>query len=889
RRGTIEITDSAGEKAAIDLSTALTVEDVLVEINSRTDIAVSALAEGDHLVLTDSAGGSINVRDLGGGHAAEDLGIAKNGSDGTITGDRIIHLFDGTQLSILNDGNGVSIGKLNQDIKITSGGNTFTVGLRGLLTRDTHLDVLNSGNGVRSGTIKITNRAGQSADVVVDDSIATIGDLIDAINAAGIEVSATVGALKGQLVINDNSTPADGTSPGNLKIEGTAGNAAGDLGIVADTDQTTFTGSEIYRISSLGDVIRAINYAVDATDPANPVRNQDIVAGISESGRGLELLSRSGAEFTVEAGEENSRTAQQLGLIGESQSGRFVARDVLAGLNSVLLSSLRGGRGVSLGEVKVQDAAGNQVEVDFSAAPPSSVQELIDLFNAGTEAAGVAVTARLNDASNGIIFEDHSGGSGATRLKDVGSAGRTVADLFNVDFGDVQTTTRNLDTGNTQLQYISEATRLESLNNGRGVATGRFTITASDGSAVSVNITENQTTVTDIIEVINALARSIDVEARINENGDGIEIIDKSGGGTLSITDDAGGRTAKDLNIAGAGKAFDENGETLQRIDGSFEYRVEVDADDTLDEVRAKINALGIDVEAGIVNDGSANTPFHLVVSSQVSGTRGRLLLDTGSTGLSFDTLVQAQDAVVFFGGAGAENPIILSSSTNSLSDVLEGVTINLVGTSDTPVELTITQDVDRIVSDLKTFVSNYNGVMNTIAEQTRFDAETNVRGVLFGDSTVNIILNRLRSSVTAKVPDAPPGFDRLVMVGINVGKGGRLSFDEERFRERYTENPEAVETLFTAEETGVGNRLNDMLDELTISFDGLLARRDDLLEGREELFNDRIEGLQELLARKRVRLERQFRAMETALASLQGAQSALGVVTGLAAGAFSA
>ncbi|MEE9294035.1 MAG: flagellar cap protein FliD N-terminal domain-containing protein, partial [Phycisphaerae bacterium] len=42
RRGTIEITDSAGEKAAIDLSTALTVEDVLVEINSRTDIAVSA-------------------------------------------------------------------------------------------------------------------------------------------------------------------------------------------------------------------------------------------------------------------------------------------------------------------------------------------------------------------------------------------------------------------------------------------------------------------------------------------------------------------------------------------------------------------------------------------------------------------------------------------------------------------------------------------------------------------------------------------------------------------------------------------------------------------------------------------------------------------------------
>ena len=218
----------------------------------------------------------------------------------------------------------------------------------------------------------------------------------------------------------------------------------------------------------------------------------------------------------------------------------------------------------------------------------------------------------------------------------------------------------------------------------------------------------------------------------------------------------------------------------------------------------------------------------------------------------------------------------MLTSSTNSLSDVLDDVTINLVGTSDEPVELSITQDVDAVVSDLQTFVSSYNAVLERMDQLTRFDADTNTRGDLFGDSTVSIIRNRLRSVTNARVRAAPDGLDRLTFVGIRSGSGGRLSFDDNKFRELFSANPQAVETLFTAEEEGVGARLDAMLEELTDSFDGILARKDSGLEKREELFNDRIDALQELLDRKRDRLERQFQGLESSLAGLQGAQSAL-------------
>ncbi len=148
RRGTIEITDSSGDRAVINLSTTLTVRAVVGEINSRTDISVSARIEADHLVIEDGAGGSINVRDLAGGHAAEDLGTARDG-DGQIFGSRIIYMTNDTQLSLLNDWNGVGVGVLNQDIELAVGGITLVAGLRNQLTHHPHFDRLNNGKGVR--------------------------------------------------------------------------------------------------------------------------------------------------------------------------------------------------------------------------------------------------------------------------------------------------------------------------------------------------------------------------------------------------------------------------------------------------------------------------------------------------------------------------------------------------------------------------------------------------------------------------------------------------------------------------------------------------------------------------------------------------------------------
>jgi flagellar hook-associated protein 2 len=266
-------------------------------------------------------------------------------------------------------------------------------------------------------------------------------------------------------------------------------------------------------------------------------------------------------------------------------------------------------------------------------------------------------------------------------------------------------------------------------------------------------------------------------------------------------------------------------------------------------------------------------------VNSLISGVRGRMLLDSGDTGLSMSTLVAPRDAVIFLGGSDAESPVVLRSPSNTLNEVLDGVTIDLVGTSDQPVDLSVTQDVDAIAADLGAFVDAYNGVVDRLDELTSFDAESLSRGVLFGDSTVDVIRSRLRGAVTGQFEGVSVGISRLSAVGVTTVSGGRLSFDEEKFREVYASDPEAVEQLFTAEEAGFGDKIENVLDELTRSFDGVLAEKDTTLESQVELLNDRIAELEVLLDLKQARLERQFQGLEQSLAALQAQQTALTVL----------
>ena len=784
-RGSIRITDRAGNAALVDLGEAATVQDVLDLINNQADASVTAEVADGVIVLHDTSGGagSLSVAEVGQSRAAAGLGILGSVAGNTLTGTNVNTIAMNTSLDVLNDGLGVRR-VANDDMRITlRDGTALTLNLYGTVV----------GN-----------------DETIDYTAHTVGDVIDAINTA----------------------------------DGNGGK---------------------------------------------------LVASISADGRGITLTDTTGGGGDLVVENLNaSHAATDLGLAGTYSAAVVDGRDVIAKLNSVLSRSLGGTAGMTLGSISITDRAGNAAALDLSAA--QSLSDIVEAINAN----GVAsVQASLNATGTGILITDISGSTaGNLTIADV--SGNMAATLGIAVDGAVS----QVDGGNAQLQYISTETHLDKLPGGGTFPTGKFKITGSTGATVTVNIGTGVQTVGDAITAINAMSEDIGVTARINDSGTGIILEDANGGALTMKVTEYGGRTAAALGLLG------EAGEGETFIDGSFHRTVEISATDTLEDVAEKINDANLNVTASIINDGSDSSPYRLILSSTVSGTAGRIIFDGGATSLSMSSVFDPQDALVYMGSPGAASPVVLTSSTNQLDDVVQGLTIDLKGTSADPVSLSVAADADGIVTQLKGFTDSFNSILDNFDSLTSYDPDTQKAGILFGESMVDVVRSRLFNMILQTV-DVDGSYDSLTDVGFKLSTGNQISFDEDVFRKAFTDNPDDVIDLFShAPDTikvdatskaviadpdsytgtmidqnvdgtgGIGHIYEWMLDNLVDSYDGVITRVTGSLDDEKDLLNDRIDSLNDLLASKRSRLERQFAAMETALAQLQGQQNALSALS---------
>lgn len=880
RRGTIRITDGSGQSASIDLTSAITVDDVLTAINSQSGIDVQASVRGNAIVVTDLSGGTtsnLQIVDLGGGYAAHDLGIIGSSSSGELAGRDLIALSESTLLSQLNDGTGLRFNNTQADLNFRlADGSELQVNFSSTLRFDTALAQLNDGAGVRLGVIRITNREGDSAEVDLSGA-QTIQDVKDAIGAAGIGV--TLSAITGSKLVLADST---GGTESNIKVEDVTGYAAADLGIAGESDSTTLTGTQAYRLDTVGAIMRAIEYARDGNGQFNDGR-----LSVGLSANGLVFTDHTAGGLTTEVTALNgSRALRDLGLDGATSSGgQLQTRQLLAGLNTVLLSSLKGGSGLTAGPLSITRRDGSTVSFDLSGA--QTLSDVLNIINADGQ-----LTASIDTGGTRLRITDLTQGTGQL------SATGAMAEALGL----TSASSTDLVSDDLQLQYVSENTRLADLNQGAGVTFGRFRITAADGTTQLITLSENlHKTVGDVLSTINDL--NMGVTARINAHGDGIELEDTTGGsGTLTVEADGTSTTAASLGIAGKAQAG--------ILTGSFARTIEVSASDTLDTLVAKINAAGSPITASIVNDGTGSNPYRLVLSSKTSGTVGKMSYSTDIAGLSFNTLTEARDAVVVVGEAGSNNSITVTSSSNSMKDIVPGMTINLVSASDTPVRVTVQKNLDSVVTAVKTFVENFNSAMDAISELTSYDSETETRGLLFGESTVRQIQSRLYRIIESSVNDSGLTYNRLRSIGIMIdssgGNGVRLTMSrtlasgtdhqttvdgEAQLRAALAADPDAVRKLMSLSETdengkvtnrGIIARLNAELDAITSSAGGTIANQNLMLTQKITQFESEATRLQERLDAKEARLYAQFQAMETALADLQSQQSSLSSLVNL-------
>lgn len=898
-RGFIRITDRSGATGIVDLRSVVSVNDVLERINSATSTNVLAQVEGDRLTITDVSGGSgdLLITDVGTTGTATALGLAGNGTgdgdadDAVRTGTSINSVGRDTLLATLNDGKGVR----------TEGGNDLTINYSG-------------------GT-----------DVVDLSDLLTLGDIFDAIeDATGGVVTASANADGTGIALTDTGGSGAGfnitTAIGSNALIDLGLIAADDAdGIVADTDADSIIGGErvVASINSklLKDVFGGAGIGGITGEGLVPVNTATLIADIFQgagaqtngsANRDMIIYDKTGAGVSVDV-DSYTTLGDMITAVNNSVAvdvtlsivdRKLVVTDTSGGSGNLrIIDSSGGTSATALGiaidddvtsvsgfdldpqgtpstgaQFDITDSLGNSASIDLGSA--RSVQDILSAINS----AGVGVTASLNRAGNGITITDTAGGANDLTIAD--SVGNAALQLgLTGTFAD-----GIAETGDLEYAYVTGGTRIDDL----GITRGQFTINASNGLSFTIDLTQgNEQTIDDVIAEINGASPDTFsgsgiklVEAQINATGDGITLID-NGPGTVALSVvDEGSTTAAELGIAGTAENPGDN------ITGGFENVITVEATDTLQNVANKINDANIGVSASIINDGSPGAPFRLSLSSEKAGTDGAFVFDDGGLGLNTLTLSKAEDAVVFYGGNDPSTSIVIESKSNTLSSVIPGADISLLSISDNPVTVTIARDDAAVVENANSLVSSLNGVFDTLDRYDSYNVDTEERGLLLGDSTVAQVRTALYNALIAPNRELTGQFTSLSQIGIRVGQGARVEFDQDKFNTALQTDRDAVEALLTFEQfeldpdtgeatdtlvaQGVGVEISKLLNRLTDDIDGVVQTKLDTLDRQVSLNENRIEQLDIRIEAKRQRLLAQFQAMESALAQLQDQSSSL-------------
>jgi flagellar hook-associated protein 2 len=424
-----------------------------------------------------------------------------------------------------------------------------------------------------------------------------------------------------------------------------------------------------------------------------------------------------------------------------------------------------------------------------------SLADIMTVINDRSPVSNVNVSVEFNSETNGLLVVDTSGGTGILAVSGVAGS-YTAADLGIQTSG---VSSNYFNGTDIDPQYINANTLLSSLNQGKGVYAGKIKITDTNNITFEVDLSQDtDTTIERVITDIDnaAIAHGSGVRARINDTGDGLLIEDTTPGtGTLKIEEVSGGTTAQDLNIEGTAPSA-----TPAIIDGSFEYKVTIDAGSTLEDIKKALNGAGLPITAAVINDGDPITPYKLTILSQTSGRIGRLVVDTDIDVLSFTTTAAAQDSVLLYGtDSGATDPQLITSSKNTITDIVPGLTLNLISTSTSPVTITVTRDLKAIVDQVRRFVETHNSAIAKIDELTYFNTDTYEAGPLFADGTILTIRHSLANMITAPVSEIPTSkLNNLGAVGIKMTNDQKLTFNEATFTDALNNKFEEVRDLFT-------------------------------------------------------------------------------------------
>lgn len=241
------------------------------------------------------------------------------------------------------------------------------------------------------------------------------------------------------------------------------------------------------------------------------------------------------------------------------------------------------------------------------------------------------------------------------------------------------------------------------------------------------------------------------------------------------------------------GSLFGTSGSKSFTINGQ---NIAIDDTMNLNDMASAINAANANVNATVVTDGS---DFRLKIMATngtdptVVDTDG-FLQTIGAIGqYHTNEVIAAKDANYVLDG------ITLSSSINTVTDVIPGATFNFLKENTSEISLSFGRDTDAITNQIKNYKDAINAVNNFVQANSSFNAETYSSGPLFGDFTASRVVADLSSMVLTSVGGLDTSLTNLTQIGFGYDDKGNVTLDETVLKNALADSPTGVAALMRA------------------------------------------------------------------------------------------
>ncbi|MBN2333119.1 MAG: flagellar filament capping protein FliD [Deltaproteobacteria bacterium] len=313
----------------------------------------------------------------------------------------------------------------------------------------------------------------------------------------------------------------------------------------------------------------------------------------------------------------------------------------------------------------------------------------------------------------------------------------------------------------------------------------------------------------------------------------------------------------------------------IATVPGEFTYTVNgqqstitVTENMTLEELMTAINEDDNNrgITATVMDDGSGSDAFHLTLVSDETGEENAITLDTNGTDLTFNEIQAAGTLDARF----TLNGISYQRSSNSIDDVITGITLSLQDTGSSTVK--ISADTSTISGKIVSLVEAYNDAMEEIATKSSYDVETGESGLLSGLSTFTTIKSQLNSILFGTIEGLSGDVNSLIELGLDYSQDGTVSINEATLNSALADNLENIKEFFVGSSSGAVEGFADRLDNQL----GFLTNYNGLIDNEKARVQSAIDRLDDQMAAANARLTSRYETMARTFAELDKFMSSM-------------